>query len=42
MKTRKEDIEAIKEYLTGMEANINKFNENMQHINKVQEALFES
>ena len=42
MKARKEDIESIKEYHIGMEANINKINENMQHINKVQEAIFES
>jgi chromosome segregation ATPase len=42
MKARKEDIESIKEYHIGMEAKINKINENMQHINKVQEAIFES
>lgn len=42
MKARKEDIELIKEYHIGMEAKINKINENMQHIDKVQEAIFES
>lgn len=42
MKTRKDDVEAIKECLTCMEAKITKLDENIHHMNKVQEALFES
>lgn len=42
MKTRNDDIESMKECLTEMETKITNLNKNIQHIKKIQEALFES
>ncbi len=39
-KEKKDDTEKLKECLSGVEAKINEYNENMKHINKILEALF--